>query len=229
MQIAGLQKTSLLDYPGKVSAIIFTQGCPFRCGFCHNPELLAAVGLQVLPTEEILDWLAKRKKVLDGVVITGGEPTVQADLFSFIKKLKTLGYLVKLDTNGANPEALEKLLGAKLLDYIAMDIKAPLEKYDLVTSVKINKTKIKKSIKLIMASGLPYEFRSTILPKYHTEEDVVAMAKLISGAPKYFLQKFVSQGKLQDPCLADEKPFSDSQMEALAKKCLTFVGSCEAR
>jgi pyruvate formate lyase activating enzyme len=229
MKISGLQKTSLLDYPDKVSAIIFTQGCGFRCGYCHNPELIPVAKEGGFGTEEILEFLKKRKKVLDAIVITGGEPTLQKDLPEFIQAVKNLGYLVKLDTNGTNPEMLEKLIKKKLIDYIAMDIKAPLRGYDRVTQVKVDKERIKKSIKLIMKSGLDYEFRSTILPQLHTSQDIKAMARMIKGAKKYYLQTFLNQGKIWDKSLAAAQAFSSKEMRELARACSEFVEKCEVR
>ena len=230
MKIAGLQKTSLIDYPDKVAAIVFTQGCPFRCGYCYNPELLPLQSDKLFSTQVILDFLVRRKKVLDALVITGGEPTLQKDLPQFIKKVKALGYLVKLDTNGTNPEMLKQLISTKTIDYIAMDIKAPIKDYSRVVNVKVDEAKIKKSIKLIMNSGLGYEFRSTILPRLHTKEDLVQMAKLIKGAKRYYLQKFLPQGgKLQDPSFGQAKSFTDKEMKDLALAGAEFVEKCEVR
>ncbi|MFA5076338.1 MAG: anaerobic ribonucleoside-triphosphate reductase activating protein [Patescibacteria group bacterium] len=229
MQIAGLQKTSLIDFPDKVAAIIFTQGCCFNCGFCHNPELISLVGERLIPEREILEFLEKRKKVIDGLVITGGEPTLQADLKEFIKKVKNLGLEVKLDTNGVNPKVLKDLLTAGLLDYIAMDIKAPLAKYEKVINTKVKDQLIKTSIDLIMHSGVGYEFRSTILPRLHAEEDIEAMAQLISGAKRYYLQKFLNQGKLLDPTFNQEKAFTDKKMAELATICQKYVKECGVR
>lgn len=231
MKISGLQKTSLLDYPDKVSAIIFTQGCGFRCGYCHNPELIPAATKEEggFKTEEILEFLNKRKKVLDAVVITGGEPTLQRDLLDFIRQVKKLGYLVKLDTNGTNPEMLKKIIKEGLVDYIAMDIKAPLKNYHRVTQTKVDLAKIKTSIKLIMKSGIDYEFRSTILPRLHNKEEVKEMARLIKGAEKYFLQAFLNQGKLWDKTLSGEKSFSQKEMKELAEICEQFVKKCGIR
>lgn len=230
MKISGLQKTSLIDYPDKIAAIVFTQGCPFRCGYCYNPELLSVDRPGTLIEKDFFNFLNKRKNVLDALVITGGEPTLQPDLPEFIKKVRKLSYLIKLDTNGTNPEMLKKLLKQKLLDYIAMDIKAPASGYNKVTNVKVNFVKIKQSIKLIMESGVDYEFRSTILPRLHNQEDLIKMAKLIKGAKKYYLQKFTTQsGKLQDGSFKTARPFIDQEMMELAKACSEFVKKCEVR
>jgi len=230
MLIGGLQKLSLLDYPDKLSAIIFTAGCNFRCPYCHNPELVTKIVKKNLLTQkEIFEFLDKRKNKLDAVVITGGEPTLHADLPNFIAKIKKLGFLVKLDSNGTNPQMIKKLIQKKLIDYIAMDIKAPLSKYEKTVNIKMDIKKIKKSIELILNSGLPYEFRSTIMPKLHTPKDIEQMAKLISGAKKYFLQKFVPSGNLNNQNFNELMPFTDEEMKMLAKICEPFVKKCKTR
>lgn len=230
MLIGGLQPTTLLDYPDKIAAIVFTAGCNFRCGFCYNPELVIDIQKDKLLSEEIFfKFLAKKKKVLDAVVVTGGEPTRQQDLPRFIKKIKDLGFLVKLDSNGTNPQMIEKLIKGNLIDYIAMDIKAPLAKYDKVANIKVDQAKIKQSIKAIMTSGLSYEFRSTILPALHSETDIMQMAKLIKGADKYFLQKFRAGKNHNDMSFAHAKSFTDREMNNLAKICREYVKKCSVR
>lgn len=230
MLIGGLQKTSLLDYPDKVAAIIFTAGCNFRCGFCYNSHLVTKIdNKKLLPEKEIFDFLSSRKNKLDAVVITGGEPTLHNDLPEFIKKIKELGLLIKLDTNGTNPNMLKKLINEKLVDYIAMDIKAPLPKYNKVVNVKVSPASIKKSIKLIMESGLPYEFRSTILPGLHSANDLIEMSQLIAGAEKYFLQKFIAADSLNDQDFRKFESFTDKQMKELAKLISLNVKFCEFR
>ena len=161
MLIGGLLKFSMIDFPGKISAIVFTQGCNLNCGYCHNPELIPTATEQPYPDGDVLDYLQKRRGALDGVVITGGEPAIQPDLKDFIAKIKAMGYLVKLDTNGTNPAALRDLLQSNLLDFVAMDIKAPMEKYDEVCGVPVNIDNIKASIEMIEASGVAHEFRTT--------------------------------------------------------------------
>ncbi|MGC8971837.1 MAG: anaerobic ribonucleoside-triphosphate reductase activating protein, partial [bacterium] len=163
MLIGGLQKFSLIDYPGKISAVIFTKGCNFRCPYCHNPELVIFDGKDLIEEDYIFSFLREKRGKLDGVVLTGGEPTLQSDLINFLKEIKGLGFFTKLDTNGSNPEVIERLLEEKILDYIAMDIKANLEKYNDVTHSNVDIEKIKKSIDIIMHSGIDYEFRTTIV------------------------------------------------------------------
>ena len=161
--IGGIQKTTLVDFPGKVAAIVFTQGCNFRCGYCHNPELLEHSKNSDFNKNDFLDFLKTRIGKLDGVVITGGEPTLQKGLYDFIKEIKSLGFAVKLDTNGTNPIIVEKLINDNLLDYIAMDIKAPFDKYTKITGVGVDIENIKRSIELIKNSSVDYEFRTTVL------------------------------------------------------------------
>ena len=201
MLIGGLQKTSLLDYPGKISAIVFTQGCNFRCPYCHNPELLKADGNTLnMSVSTVLDFLKTRRGKLDGVVITGGEPCLHADLPEFIKEIKQLGFLVKLDTNGSCPGMLERLINENLLDYIAMDIKAPPDKYPLIAGVKTDVEKIQQSAKLIMESKIDYEFRTTIIKEMHSLDDIVSICKLV-GNVKYYLQNFEDSENVIDHSL----------------------------
>ena len=191
MLIAGLNKTTLLDYPGRVAATIFTGGCNFRCPFCHNAGLvLTPSSAENYSKEDVFSFLKKRRNVLQGVCITGGEPTLQADLPEFIKELKELGYAVKLDTNGYHPRMLEELLEAGILDYVAMDIKNAPAKYELTTGIKLDFRKIEESVNLLKASGLDYEFRTTVVRELHDKEDLQNIGKWIRGCPKYFLQQF---------------------------------------
>lgn len=226
----GWQKTSFIDYPGKISTVLFVSGCNFRCGFCHNPELVYnRRQLKIIKSQEIINFLNKRKKVIEAAVISGGEPTIYKNLPNLIKQLKDQGLFIKLDTNGTNPEMLDKLINSKLIDYLAMDIKAAPKKYQLIVNRAINIDKIKNSIKLIINGGLPYEFRSTILPALHSEEDILEMAKFIKGAEFYYLQKFVSRNDLVNRGLIKEKSYSQKEMAILAKKCEQFVKKCLVR
>ena len=204
MQIHNYIKTSLIDYPGKISCVVFTQGCMWRCWYCQNAELLVKKQGQILE-EEVLEFLKTRKGLLDAVVICGGEPTLQADLKDFIKKVKTLGFLVKLDTNGTNPEVLKELLDENLLDYVAMDIKAPLYKYKDIAMVDIETKKLELSIEILKHSTIDYEFRTTVVPTL-SKQDIVDIAKTIEGAPHYYLQHFVKQKSCnKDFVLYDDK------------------------
>lgn len=213
-KLAGLQKTTFIDYPEKIACIVFTQGCNFRCGYCHNPELFENKE-PVLSVPAFFEFLNKRKGKLDGVVITGGEPTLHGkDLIEFIKEVKSLGFLVKLDTNGTHPDVLQELLNENLLDYIAMDIKAPLAKYQTITQTDIDTKIIKKSIDMIMNSGVDYEFRTTIVKSQLSVEDLRQIGELIQGAKRYYMQKFLAT-KILDETLMSEESYTDEEFKNL--------------
>ena len=200
MKIGGLQRFSLIDYPGKVSAVIFTQGCNFRCPFCHNPQLVIPRKFEpALSHEMIFSFLRKRKNQLQGIVITGGEPTCHDDLLDFVVRIKKMGFLVKLDTNGSNPLILSALLSRKLIDYVAMDIKAPLHKYESLAGVAIHLEDIRKSIDLLMTSGIDYNFRTTVVPGLLDEKDLLDISILIKGSKHYVRQEFVGSENILDP------------------------------
>lgn len=196
MLISGLQKLTLLDYPGKTAAIIFTYGCNFRCPFCHNALLVTEKMQDVISEEEVLAFLEKRRGLLDAVCITGGEPTLQKDLKAFIVKVRALGYAVKLDTNGTNPVLLDELLTEGLLDYVAMDIKNAPDKYSLTAGTDVDFNNILKSIELIKTKAPDYEFRTTVTRELHTEGDILSAAELAGKGSKYFLQQFKDSGSL---------------------------------
>ena len=229
MRIGGFQKFSLIDYPRKICAIVFTQGCNFRCPYCHNPELVEpSLFEKTIMEEKIFSFLEKRKGKLDAVEITGGEPTLQKDLVDFIQRIKEIGYLVKLDTNGSNPEMLEIIINHGLVDYIAMDIKAPLEKYREVTHSVISPEKIKKSISIIMNSGIKYEFRTTVVKSQLSREDIINIGKLVEGAELYILQKFIPS-KTLDPNFLNEKTYSDREFKELKRDLEKLVCKCLVR
>ncbi|HLC57053.1 MAG TPA: anaerobic ribonucleoside-triphosphate reductase activating protein, partial [Candidatus Nanoarchaeia archaeon] len=174
MQISGLQKLTLIDYPKKLACTIFLQGCNFRCGFCHNPELVLPGRIaEKYSAEQVLEFLQSRKQYLEAVCITGGEPLLDPEVLTFIAGIKALGYLVKLDTNGSNPGLLQKALEKNLIDYIAMDIKSCKDDYDLLTSIETDLQKIEQSMRIIMHSNLDYEFRTTVIKGYHTPESLI--------------------------------------------------------
>ena len=202
MQIHGFNKTTLLDYPGLVAATIFTGACNFRCPYCHNADLVLNPSSQpIIPEEEILSHLRKRKGITQGVCITGGEPTLQKDLKDFIKKLKELDLKVKLDSNGYKPEVLKNLVKDNLLDYIAMDVKAPLEEYDVIAGVKLDTSKLKESIDFLIAGDLPFEFRTTVIKDFHTRESFEKISELIKGAKNYYLQGYIDSPNVIQPGL----------------------------
>jgi len=234
MLIGGWQKLSLLDYPDHLSTVIFTIGCNFRCHFCYNPQLVVPggenkKGHSLISEDDLFQFLQSRMNKLEAVVITGGEPTLQKDLIKFIKKIKQLKFLIKLDTNGTNPEMLEKLISLKLVDYIAMDIKAPLAKYQQVVNAKILLNDIKKSIKIIIENGVPYEFRTTIVPDLHSEEDIMIMGQLINGADKWYLQSFHGQVNLVNPDFKNKKSYSDREMKEFCNIAKGYVKHCGVR
>ncbi len=230
MKIGGLQKTSLIDFPGRISCIVFTQGCNLRCPFCHNPELvLPEKFLPPLDTGEIMTFLEKRKKYLEGVVITGGEPCLEGEnLISFAKSLKAAGYLVKLDTNGTFPGVIKKALEEKVVDYLAMDVKGPLEKYEIVTGVKIDVKDVEESIALIKNSGLEYEFKTTVVKELLTISDFEKTGRLIEGAKLHYLQKFVLS-KTVAPQPLSFHTYSDEEFEDIRNIMLKYVKECVVR
>lgn len=217
MLIGGIHTLTLLDYPGKVACILFTVGCNMRCGYCHNAEFVLPESIKKLqgdfiPEEKVFNFLETRKGFLDGVVITGGEPTIHPDLEKFIRKIKEMGFLVKLDSNGTNPEVLEHLFLQNLIDYVAMDIKASEAKYDALTGVRNNFAKIQKSRDLIMKSGIAYEFRTTVVRGYHDDTEIEHIAKFCKGAHQYTLQNFRSV-KVLDPVFKRKHGFTEKELQ----------------
>lgn len=209
MKISGLQKLTLLDFPGKMACTVFTYGCNFRCPFCHNALLVTEQNHDSISEDEFFSFLKKRQGILDGVCISGGEPTLQPDLKEFIVKIKALGYAVKLDTNGSDPRLLESLIKESLIDYVAMDIKNSPEKYSLTCGCNVDIGKIKDSVSVIIESGIDHEFRTTTVREYHSAEDFEAIAQWLEGKSKYFLQHFEDSGNLIGENLS---PFSKEEM-----------------
>lgn len=228
MLIGGLQKTTLVDYPGKIAATIFTIGCNYRCSYCHNPEIVKGIA-KVISENKVFDFLKARKDLLDAVCITGGEPTLQKDLPEFIKKIKKLGYFVKLDTNGYHPEILEKLIKSELLDYVAMDIKGTWRKYEKIVNIKMEVENIKQSVALLKQGRVPYEFRSTVLPAFHTEKDIVSMARQIKGADKYYIQQFRPAQSLVDPDFLGEITYTKKQLAQIIEEFKGWFKVCKVR
>lgn len=188
MIIKGLQKVTLLDYPGRVACTIFTGGCNFRCPFCHNSSLVIQMNNHCIPIEDVLEFLKTHQKKLDAVCISGGEPLIQKDIVEFIKKVKKLGFLIKLDTNGSFPEKLSVLIKEGLVDYVAMDIKNIMKKYRETSGVKTDNIKIQKSIEILKNSHIDHEFRTTVVKDFHTKEDMLEIARLTNPSPLYFQQ-----------------------------------------
>lgn len=229
MKIEGFQKLTLLDFPGKTAATIFTGGCNFRCPFCHN-ALLVLPGELPAPfaEEEIFAYLRKRRGVLDGVVVSGGEPLLQSDIGTFLGKVKELGLLVKLDTNGTNPALLGTLIADGLVDYVAMDIKNAPDAYVKTVGVPgVDLAAVTASRDLLMGGLVDFEFRTTLVRGLHTEESVREMAKFIAGDEKYYLQQFKDSGNLIAP--KGLSAFDEGEMQKFAAICRTFVPATEIR
>lgn len=227
MKIGGLQKCSLIDYPGKISAIVFTVGCNFHCPYCHNPELVNETATEISEAD-VFTFLERRKNILDAVTITGGEPTLHADLIPFIQRVKAMGFLVKLDSNGTNPEVIERVQKDALVDYIAMDIKAPLEKYSATVARPVDVENIKKSIALLIGGNTAYEFRTTVVKSLLSLDDIARIGESIQGARTYYLQKFVPT-KTLNPAFLRKTTFSDDEFEEMKETMLTFVAECYIR
>ena len=233
MLISGIQKFTMLDYPDKIACIVFTPGCNFRCGYCHNPEfvlpeMLEKIKSSFVPEETFFNFLEKRKDFLDGVVITGGEPTIMPDLTDFIKKIKDLGFLIKLDTNGSNFAVLNRLLKSGLLDYVAMDIKTSLDKYQELVGSGVDREQIEQSVNILKKSDVPYEFRSTILKETHPDEALAGIAELVNGAEKLYLQTFRPDHVL-DPGFETYHAFSALEMEEKVDFFKDYVDIVEVR
>lgn len=230
MILGGLQKLTLIDYPGKIAATVFTVGCNFYCPFCHNPELVDPQKIKKQPKiseKDFFKFLASRQGMLEGICITGGEPTLYRDLPDFIRKIKNLGFLVKLDTNGTNPIMLEKLLTANLIDFLAMDIKAPLEKYKKVVGKNVSLEDIQRSVELTRRAP-DYEFRTTVLPALHSKKDILSIGRWLQGARKYYLQQF-RPIKTLDCAFEKEKPFDSDKLAELRGLLEIFFEQCRIR
>lgn len=229
MLISGLQKLTLLDYPGRVACTVFTGGCNFRCPFCHNAPLVLPERLaQDTNEEQVLSFLRKRQGVLDGVAVTGGEPLLHKDMPQFLEKVKALGYAVKIDTNGSFPERLIELVNAGLVDRVAMDIKNSPELYAVTAgSDKLDMDAIEKSKEFLLSGVVDYEFRTTVVRGLHTEDSLIAAAKWISGAKEYYLQQFKDSGDVLN--IAGLGAFDEKEMHALCEAVKAFVPAAEVR
>lgn len=229
MKIGFLQKTSLIEYPGKIGAVVFTQGCNFGCPYCHNPELVDPLRFtEPVPPEEILSFLKKRKGMLEAVTVTGGEPCIQQGLVRFIEDIGNLGYLVKLDTNGSMPEVLAEIIEKGLADYLAMDIKAPLRKYHEISGRPDLTRMVESSIRIVMSSNVPYEFRTTLDRMLLCPEDIIEIGNTIKGASRYVLQRFVPSKHL-DPVCAGHASFTGPEIEDLVGRLRSLVLQCIVR
>lgn len=216
MKIGGLQKCSLLDYPQKLCANIFTQGCNFKCHYCHNPSLLSVAKDSSIDESFVLEFLKSRIDRLDAVVITGGEPCLQKDLAIFIKKIKKMNYLIKLDTNGSKPDVIQDLIKMNLLDYIAMDIKAPVSNYKTIVNTEVQDNNILKSIEIIKNSNIEHEFRTTVVKSLLSPEDIMQIGELVKSSDKFYLQKFIPTNTLNKN-FKNETTYSNKEFEQLKK------------
>jgi len=231
MTIGGLQKLTLIDYPGKLAATVFLIGCDFRCPFCYSSELVLPEKIKKqsrIPEKEFFNFLRAKQGLLEGVVICGGEPCLNKDLPKFVKKIKKIGYAVKIDTNGSFPEMLRHLIDKKLIDYVALDIKAPKEKYEKVTGGRANVKYIERSISLLKENKIDYEFRTTVVPFLLEKEDILKIAKWIFPAPKYYLQNFRPE-KTIDSKFEKIKPYAQEYLLEIQKAISPFFETCQIR
>ena len=228
MRILGLQKLSLVDFPGKVAATVFTGGCDLRCPFCHNaPLVLPGRGTSALDAGAVLDFLASRRGLLDGVVLSGGEPLLQPDAADFLAEVKAMGFAVKLDTNGCHPDALADILDRRLADYVAMDIKNSLEKYPWTVGVPgFDTAPVERSAQLLMEGPADYEFRTTLVRPFHEVGDMETIGRWLRGARRYYLQAFVDSGDLVGGGCA---PFTPEEMEGFLQAARPFFQSAALR
>lgn len=233
MIFSAIQKFTLLDYPGKTSCIAFTPGCDFRCGYCHNPEFvlpeeIKKISSSFIAEETFIHFLERRRGLLDGVVISGGEPTIMHGLLDFMKCIKDMGFLVKLDTNGNRPHVIREAIETGVVDYIAMDLKTVPESYSDLVGKNANTQNITESIDILMGGEVEYEFRSTIVKGIHSEEVLLQMAQEIKGAPMWYLQQFRSQ-KTLDPDFSQSNSYSANEMARIAKELEGYAQKVEVR
>ena len=237
MKIGGLEALTLIDYPGKVASTVFTVGCNFRCPYCYSSEIVIPEKIEnqpIIPEKEFFDFLENRKSLLEGVVVCGGEPTIHQDLPDFMRKIKEKGFLVKLYSNGSNPDVLNNLIQNKLVDYVAMDVKGPKEKYGLMTGLndKWNKAmmeKIEKSINILKNSEIGYEFRTTVVPEVLIKEDILKIADWIKPAKRYYLQGYRAEKETINPDFMKKKPYSEEFLLEIQKEISSFFDICKVR
>ena len=234
MHVKGWVKSTLLDFPGRIAASLFTGGCNFRCPNCHNAELvLHPQDLPDVSDEEVWTFLEQRRGLLDGVVLSGGEPTLQPDLLAFAARLQQLGFAVKLDTNGYLPAVLQEAIARGVVDYVAMDVKAPLERYAEAAGRAVDAARVARSIDLLLGRvgavhGVEYEFRTTVVPGILQEQDIVRIGQQIAGARAYYLQQFVPQNTL-DPAMMKEHPYPADRIRAMAELAAPYTEQVQTR
>jgi len=231
MKIGGLQKTTLIDFPGRIAATVFLIGCNFSCPWCYSSEIVLPEKIKnhpIFPEKEFFKFLKERKGLLEGIVVCGGEPTSNKDLPVFIKKIKKMGYFVKLDTNGSNPKMLGELIKKKLINYVAMDVKLPKDRYGEIFRGNIKVEDIEKSIKILNNSNIDFEFRTTIVPTIHQKKDILEIVRWISPAKKYFLQNFRAE-KTINPAFIEIRPYSQEWLLDIQKTIAPFFEICQVR
>jgi pyruvate formate lyase activating enzyme len=229
MNIKGVQKTSLIDYPGKISTVLFTGGCNLRCGYCHNPDLACdSCSLSSYTDQEILNIIGRRKGLIEGITISGGEPTLTRDLTAFVRSLKKYGLPVKVDTNGLNPAVVRGLLAEGLVDYMAVDVKTSPEKYEILTGKAIDFSKIVETIDGIKSSGIDYELRTTCIPDYVTIDDFERIGNRVGRVKRYFLQQFQNRVTLEES-FRTRTPYTLEELHLFQRYVSTFAESCEIR
>ena len=227
MKILGIEKLSMVDYEGQICATIFTGGCNYRCPFCHNAGLVTKMDTEIIPESEVFNHLKKRQGILDGVAISGGEPLLQGDIEEFLKKIKELGYSIKLDTNGSFPDKLKSIIDNGLCDYVAMDIKNSKERYNETVGIdKFDISLMEKSVEILMNSDVQFEFRTTVTKNFHTVEDIEKIGEWIKGTEKYYLQNFVDSGNLID---CNVEGVSKEEMQLMLEKIKKYVPTAEIR
>ena len=230
MNIKGLYKTSLVDYPGKVSSVIFTGGCNLRCGYCHNPQLACnSDELERIDDEEVFSFLEKRKGLIDGVTVSGGEPSLDKGLPEFLRRVHGMGLLAKLDTNGFFPSVVEQCITEKLVDYIALDLKTSPAKYSTLTGRDVDFNQIVTTLNIIRSSGIDYETRTTCVPGFVTLEDVTLIGEAVGHVRKWFLQQFVNTHTLLDPEAEKISPYPVRYLELMRDEALRFSDRCSIR
>lgn len=231
MKIGGFQKLTLIDYPGRIAATVFLTGCNFRCPFCYSSELVLPEKIKNQPRileKEFFIFLKERKELIEGIVLCGGEPTISKGLIPLIKKIKKMGFSVKLDTNGSDPKMLKKLIDEKLVDYVAMDNKAPMEKYKKIFGKRVKIDDIEKSIKILKEGRVDYEFRTTVVPTVLNKEDILKIVRWIGPAKRYFLQNFRPE-KTIDPKFEKIKPYPQEYLLEIQKAISPFFEVCQVR
>lgn len=229
LPIKGVQKLSLIDYPGRLCATVFVGGCNFRCPYCYNVSLvLEPEKLRTIPEEEIIDFLSERRGFLDGICVGGGEPTIHGELPAFLSKVKGLNFLVKVDTNGSRPKMLKRLINEGLVDYIAMDVKAPLRKYGETVRAEVNIENIKGTIELIKASGIDYEFRITAVPRLTDGEDLMEIAQTLKSSKRFAIQQFRPERTL-DESFEGITPYPLERLDEFRQRITPFFKECKVR